>query len=247
MELGRRCEMPEKEFSCRMVIQSQNHVVRSQWRHTKVVTTDLEILKQGRTNVRVLGFIGSDNRFFVCRVLGHDVYERLLRSRTCPQKKDFPLSCFTEWVPPSDDASDAIADAESPYEMLINQNAELKSELEFTAAKARIADERKGECIELRKKVSGLRSEIRDSQSDRDRLREENGELSRSLRAAESRIEELKARYAKAQESARDEKGNLDRIVGDLRLQLQEANARLEAESARGFWGRLARLFRPMK
>ena len=41
--------------ACKMVIESQDRLRRVQWIHGKTTATDLQILKQGNTNIRVLG------------------------------------------------------------------------------------------------------------------------------------------------------------------------------------------------
>lgn len=108
--------------ACNMVIDSQDRVIRRGWmgNHKKTTVTDLIILKQGNTSIRVLGYEANDH-FYVCRVLAHDDYQRLLDSNHCPQIADFKTTEFTEWTMPEDDLPDSVKDEESPYEVAMRK------------------------------------------------------------------------------------------------------------------------------
>ncbi|MCC6240017.1 MAG: putative CRISPR-associated protein [Phycisphaerales bacterium] len=61
--------------------------------------TDLWVYKPGNTSER-MGCIVRDQCVYVCELLGHDEYERVLPTRN---QKDYPLHTFTPWQPAVDE------------------------------------------------------------------------------------------------------------------------------------------------
>lgn len=71
------------------------------WRKGKIhafAGTDLTVFKPGNTSERMAAIV-HDNRIYVCELLRHDEYERLL-----PQRKasDYTLKDFRPWLRPAD-------------------------------------------------------------------------------------------------------------------------------------------------
>ena len=118
--------------ACRLVLDLQDPVVRRGYRgnHKKTTATDLVIVKQGNTSLRIFGY-ESQGRFFVCRIFDHEDYERKLDSHSC-MRADFLPEAFVEWTPPSEVLPDSIKDEDSPYEEAMKMLADRERTLANT-------------------------------------------------------------------------------------------------------------------
>lgn len=213
--------------ACRMAIGSQDPVMRSLWKHKKIFATDLQILKQGRTNVRVLGF-ESGGKFYVCRIFDHEDYDKTLEHRSC-MRAGFPPETFRDWTPPPEALPDSVRDEESPYEAAMRQISDFDRKLQETVSQwasrsaeantARAAAE-KG-LGKTQRKLEEARQKLMERQTEIDRLRAAV-EKSKALAA------ELEAGASADREAAAAEHARLESLLGEV----EEARRRAEAAEA---------------
>ena len=122
---------------CRMIMNSQDVIWRKKNLHT-VHETDLLIIKPHHSTMRLLGFMVGQ-RYYVARVLQHDVYEQALKTLS---KNDFPLEVFSPWRPPEElkDVGDNLSTSaellekndalKADNDRLLQENLDLENELE---------------------------------------------------------------------------------------------------------------------
>ena len=220
--------------ACKMVIQSQDRLIREQWMHPKVVATDLQILKQGNTNIRILGF-ESGGRFNVCRVLAHDAYDRLLSGKNCPKVASFRNQEFTNWEEPPEILPDSVKDAESPFEAAMRMIAEFDSKLRNTVSHwaTRVNEVKHERDSEVGKLASELAAAEKGHLRVQNRLDKTKTELQNSQREAAALAEQINNKDAenfelkgKIQEQSERIEASL-REINDLRRRLREAQTRL--------------------
>ena len=237
--------------ACRMVIGSQDPIMRNMWNHEKTIATDLRILKQGRTNVRLLGY-ERGRSFYVCRVFDHEDYDKKLDSRSC-WKKNFPPESFLEWSMPPEVLPDSVRDEESPFESAMRQLADAERKLaetvsawaaranELKSARAtaekglkktqRNLDLTKQALAEKSRETERLRGLVEESRRRVGELEAGSGE---ELRAAQAETARLEERLRSAEETRRKEEDAHEaryedavRQIGDLRRKLRAAQAKI--------------------
>ena len=217
--------------ACRMVMGSQDPVMRSMWNHKKTLATDLQILKQGPTNVRVLGY-ESGGRFYVCRIFDHEDYDKTLDHRSC-KRAGFPPESFREWSMPPEALPESVRDEESPFEATVRLVSDLERKLQETeVASARRAEELRNARDAAEK---GLGKTQRKLEETRQKLQERQTEVDR-LRAAvqksQDRVRELEAGSSAEREAAVAEHARLKALLAEVEEARRKAEV-AEAESAR--------------
>lgn len=191
--------------ACKMAILSQDRLMRMQWSHQKVVATDLMILKQGNTSIRLLGY-ERGGKYYVCRILAHDDYDRLLDSGKCPHERDFSSVVFQEWSPPPETLPDSVAEEESPYEAAMRMVAECDRKIqEITAEHTRKLNALKNAHVaEVRSLQQGLakaQKGQRSVQSNLDKAKNDIQNLQSSKDALQHANENLQQENANLQQS----------------------------------------------
>lgn len=212
--------------ACNMVIDSQDRIIRRGWmgNHKKTTATDLIILKQGNTSIRVLGY-EANGRFYVCRVLAHDDYQRLLDSKSCPKIADFKTTEFTEWTLPPEKLPDSVKDEESPYEVAMRKLADSDQRLQSRETYwATRVNEVKQERDELKQKLADAENVQRTIERDLDKSTNNLDKAEQDLKSLKEANEALAAQIKDA--------------TAEMQA-LRAANTRLQQIEKLGFWGRL--------
>ena len=212
--------------ACKMTIQSQDPLIREMWKrnHKKTIATDLMILKQGNTSIRLIGY-ESGRRYYVCRILAHGDYDRLLDSGKCPQIANFRSVAFQEWSPPPE-VPDSVTEvespteAESPYEVALRQIAEFDRKMqEMVSEHSRRLNEVKNEHA----------AEMRDLQQDLAQAQKGQRTTQSNLDKAKNTIQSLQTSndaLLQANEGLQQENANLQQSNESL----QHANVALSEE-----------------
>ena len=229
--------------ACNMVIQSQDRVIRRSWmgNHKKTTATDLVILKQGNASIRVLGYEAA-GRFYVCRVLAHDDYQRLLDSKNCPKIDDFKTTEFIEWSLPPEVLPDQLKDEESPYEVAMRTLADYNDRLQslqthWAIRVNELKQERDSAIGDLKQKLAAaekgqrtMQSNLSKAKSNLDRaeqglksLKEANDVLAAQIEDATAENQALKVAIDKQTEEYTNALNN----INDLRRKLRAAQTRL--------------------
>lgn len=247
--------------ACRLVLDVQDPKVRGglAGNHKKVVSTDLQILKQGNSSLRVLGYV-SGNAFMVCRVLAHNDYDRLLDGRSC-NKANFPPESFIKWTPPAEELPDSvkpdsIGSDESPFDAAMRQLQESKETLQATIAEwAGKVNDQKAMREAAEKGIGKVQRKLHEAQDAIKGLERENARLGEKLSSSESawwhkhkeiqsENERLASQLAdwKAEAEARDGKlESVARTLDETQARLDETQARLDEIKGMGFFERLFR------
>ncbi len=206
--------------ACRLILDLQDPVVRRGYRgnHKKTASTDLAIVKQGDTSLRIFGY-ESQGRFFVCRVFDHEDYERKLDSRSC-MRASFPPETFDEWTPPPEGIPDSVKDEESPYDAAMRMLADSERKLADTISEWAVkVNEQRNARVEAEKGFKTIR---------------QNFEREKQARkAAEKGLQATQQDYEKARNAIDREKAEVERLrslVADSQRRVDELASGADAE-----------------
>ena len=202
--------------ACKMVIESQDRMMRDQWKHQKAVATDLQILKQGNTSIRVLGY-EQGGRFYVCRVLAHGDYDRLLDGKKCPQVSDFRDEEFVEWKEPPEVLPNPVKDEESPYEVAMRKLADYDQRLQSVQATcaSRVNEVKR----ERDKAIGQLEKKLASAEKGQRSLQRNLGKAQNALDQTQNALQDL-----------RNEKDDLIAQVSDAVIEKQTLKTALDAK-----------------
>ena len=147
-----------------ILVKIMRNAQEEKWRNAKqhmhpLETTDLIAIKPGRTTERVLGYL-YEGCFYVARVYSnHDDYDAETTG-VAPQKKDYPLSKFKQWLPEEVDTpmqARLLDDLCTENRMLEEENERIQGQLVAEreccerVKKARLAE--KESVVQLEKKL----------------------------------------------------------------------------------------------
>ena len=228
--------------ACKMAVGAQDQVVRSKWTHSKTPSTNLEILSQGNTAVRLLGYRAGDG-FRVCRILLHGAYDRKLDGKLL-RREDFPEDAFVEWSPPPESLPDSVKDAESPYDAAMRQLAEAGQKLDETVSEwAARTNEIQGARTAAEKGLRATQANLDEAKRALDEGAREIARLRDLVEESRNRVGELEARSDRERRAAQAAADRLEKENASLAAALRGTTAKLASIRNRGFLARLAAAF----
>ena len=238
--------------ACRLVmdLQDQNFREGVKGNHKKTESTDLQIIKQGNSSLRVLGYVNA-GRFMVCRVLMHEDYDRVLDSHKC-RRANFPADSFVEWTPPPEELPESVKDEESPYDAAMRKLEDAEKKLQDTVSEwaGKVNDQTaKREAAEkgmatVQKKLADTKKSVKDLEQENARIKAKLEEEDLDFWRKRRELESDNGRLASELADRKTQVESLEREKAEALAALAEANGRLAELDNLGFFKRLRRVFR---
>ncbi|MBR4171324.1 MAG: hypothetical protein IKR48_06700 [Kiritimatiellae bacterium] len=222
----------------RLVLQSQDPLYRAAHSESKNLT-DLVAIQRPRTAERVFGYV-HDGRFLVCRIFAsHNDYIRYMDKQQ-PRRKDFPPEIFHDvnFEDGSVDEADEIPIEE--WGDLKRERDELRKKCEAANEEITVVRQQYNEAkrigIDAEKKATDFKQLWTKANNELQWLRQKADNLATALVKTE-----------KKESALRSQLESTHRMVEEKKREVADLNERLREYQNRGFFRRLADVFRMKK